>query len=94
MRSCASRGARSPGSARNRSSCSRSDRLSGGRIDMRSRTISGAAGRHGRAEHGGMPLGGQHGPDAGIGGRGLGAALGPGLQIVERDRRRVRRAFE
>ena len=31
-----------------------------------------------------MALGGQHGPGAGIGGRCLGAAIGPGLQIVQR----------
>ena len=82
MRSCASRGARSPGSARNRSSCSRSEGI-GLRADIGNpRAISAYSAGIRRAARR-MPLGGQHGP-ARIGGRGLGAAVGPGLQIVDR----------
>ena len=44
--------------------------------------VSGAAGRHSR--HGrGLPLRRQHGAVAGIGGRRLGAAVGPGLQVLD-----------
>src|SRR5712691_9930815 len=82
MRSCASRGARSPGSARNNSRWSRSLR------NVFAPDIAGALKRsapmwsaHSRRRD---ALGGKDGPGAGIGGRGLGAEIGPGLEIFER----------
>src|SRR5579885_2060589 len=78
MRSWASRGARSPGSARKRSSCSRSPlRRDGG---MRRLSTAVPAGLQ---WGGAVALRRQHGA-ARVGRRGDGAAIGPGLEIVER----------
>src|SRR5690606_3375655 len=79
MRSCASRGANSPGSARNRSSCPRSE-------DWRSRGGIGGASRSAGATLGRsrlVPLGRQYAA-ARIGGGGDGPAVGPGLEVVDR----------
>src|SRR5689334_6080685 len=78
MRSCASRGARSPGSARKSSSCSRSLRL---RWRM---GLTGSAARlAGWSDGRRLALRRQHGPDARVGSRSLGAAIDPGLQILQ-----------
>ena len=82
MRSCASRGARSPGSARNSSSCSRSDPGA-----MARRTWCARRQRRGCAgigqREGGVALGGKHLRRRRIGGRRLGAEFDPGLQVFE-----------
>ena len=85
MRSCASRGARSPGSARNRSSCSCAALLSMPRKARPCSTWASAPRPAGIGQgDGGVALGGEDGSDAGIGGRILGADIGPGLEVVER----------
>ena len=55
----------------------------GGMSSLRA-SISAAPGPHRPAGQGGLALCGQHGSDAGIGGRVLGAEVGPGLEVVER----------
>src|SRR5712691_4702547 len=82
MRSCASRGARAPGSARNNSRWSRSLR------NVLAPDIAGASRRsapmwsvHSRCRD---AFGRKDGSRTGIGGRGLGAEIGPGLEILER----------
>jgi hypothetical protein len=82
MRSWASRGARSPGSVRNRSSCSRSEvRLR--RIAPVPVTISDVSGRHKRLtpQHAVWPATRSR---CRVGGRGFGAAVGLRLQILQR----------
>jgi hypothetical protein len=56
----------------------------GGRFDFVDVSAGSASSRHHVGQTVGMALGGQHGPSAGIGGRCLGATVGPCLQIVQR----------
>src|SRR3546814_3800381 len=83
MRSCASRGARSPGSARNRSSCSRSDvgRGRAGMVEAVGRSAAGSTGEGRRQDV--VALGGKDGAAAGIGRGVLGAEIGPGLAVLD-----------
>ena len=80
MRSCASRGAKSPGSARNRSSCPRSeeDRR---RAAIREIVPSACVCSARAGDVGDWRL--VKNRSAGIGGRGDGAAIGPGFEIVD-----------
>src|SRR3546814_10337535 len=93
MRSCASRGARSPGSARNRSSCSRSDvgRGRAGMVEAVGRSAAGSTGEGRRQDV--VALGGKDGAAAGIGRGVLGAEIGPGLEVldgIDEDRKSTR----
>ena len=81
MRSCASRGARSPGSARNSSSCSRSERVRW-RADMRL-TFSGAPGRRVRDVGGVWRLAGSTVPTPGSEVDALAPRIDPGLQVLD-----------
>src|SRR3546814_1848145 len=83
MRSVASRGARSPGSARNRSSCSRSDvgRGRAGMVEAVGRSAAGSTGEGRRQDV--VALGGKDGAAAGIGRGVLGAEIGPGLEVLD-----------
>src|SRR3546814_847932 len=83
MRSCASRGARSPGSARNRSSCSRSDvgRGRAGMVEAVGRSAAGSTGEGRRQDV--VALGGKDGAAAGTGRGVLGAEIGPGLEVLD-----------
>src|SRR3546814_1438496 len=83
MRSWASRGARSPGSARNRSRCSRSDvgRGRAGMVEAVGRSAAGSTGEGRRQDV--VALGGKDGAAAGIGRGVLGAEIGPGLEVLD-----------
>src|SRR3546814_2465507 len=83
MRSWGSRGARSPGSARNRSSCSRSDvgRGRAGMVEAVGRSAAGSTGEGRRQDV--VALGGKDGAAAGIGRGVLGAEIGPGLEVLD-----------